>query len=368
MKWETVQLVILITRKKNQASKLLSPCKCAWLYPKDQTFLKMQLQWQELCHWQEPARPRVRRGYSSVPVPRTFAGCWCPSSRGAVCKTLLLPLPSSDPETCPCSADPSSDKSGLWMTLSVSAIKQLLLNSPRSTFRQKQIPVPGKGGSAHPVTCDRNGGKQTAGEGDRRGRGRTREGETRRGWRREGGAETEDWARRGPGRGWESERRRGLTNIRAPERRSVVLIKAALGTRGTRLTSAAAGIRSARGQRDSGAAGSALSPQEPCVLCPRAGQSGAGAPEVESGLGDRGARQAGSGQREPRCPRAARIPGVGAGARGRAGAPGGRCPAVQPGRPAALRPGPRQPRGRPAFTCGLASPRGVQRPRARSPR
>lgn len=87
------------------------------------------------------------------------------------------------------------------MTLIVEAIKQLLLNSPRSTFRQKHIPVPGKGISAHPVTCDRNGGKQTAGEGDRRGRGRTREGETRRGWRREGGAETEDWAREGTGEG-----------------------------------------------------------------------------------------------------------------------------------------------------------------------
>lgn len=98
-------------------------------------------------------------------------------------------------------ADPSSEKSRLWMTLNVEAIKQLLLNSPRSTFRQKQIPVPGKGISAHPVTCDRNGGKQTAGERDRRGRGRTREGETRRGWRREGGAETEDWAGRGRGRG-----------------------------------------------------------------------------------------------------------------------------------------------------------------------
>lgn len=53
MKWETVQLVILITRKKkNQASKLLSPCKCAWLFPKDQTFLKMQLEWQGL--WSQP--------------------------------------------------------------------------------------------------------------------------------------------------------------------------------------------------------------------------------------------------------------------------------------------------------------------------
>lgn len=87
------------------------------------------------------------------------------------------------------------------MIPNVEAIKQLLLNSPRSTFRQKQIPVPGKGVSAHPVTGDRNGGKQTAGEGDRRGRGRTGEGESRRGWRREGGAETEDWARRGQGRG-----------------------------------------------------------------------------------------------------------------------------------------------------------------------
>lgn len=150
--------------------------------------------------------------------------------------------------------------------VNVEAIKPLLLNSPRSTFRQKQIPVPGKGISAHPVTCDRNGGKQTAGEGNRRGRGRTGEGETRRGWRREGGVETEDWARRGRGRGWESVRRRGLTNIRAPEQRSVVLIKAALGTRGTRLTSAAAGIRSARGQRGSEQQGRRC-PRRSCASC-----------------------------------------------------------------------------------------------------
>jgi hypothetical protein len=105
----------------------------------------------------------------------------------------------------------------------------------------------------------------------------------------------------------------------------VVLIKAALGTRGTRLTSAAAGIRSARGQRDSEQQGERC-PRRSCASCVPAldkwgwsssSSVGTGGPRSAADAGPlviRCPRTTRDPRRGRRCPRAVRGPPL-AGAR-----------------------------------------------------